>query len=212
MIIICLAVSLLNGMPAQAQQMGIVATVNNAPISQYDLHARMRLVIAMAGLPATRQTAQQLAPKIIDTLIDEELKRQEAERMDIRIPESAVDETVRKYEQSRNLPAGGMMKLLEDLGLSKEVLYQQIRADLAWSDALRLRFRALTKTADEEIDEEIARLEAEKGKPVGLLSEIFLPPRGWMSLRMRPAKWSKSILSPVSMSPRIRHCLILTMA
>lgn len=174
-IIICLAVFLLNGAPAQAQQMGIVATVNNAPVSQYDLHARLRLVIAMAGLPATRQTAQQLAPKIVDTLIDEELKRQEAERMDIRIPESAIDETVRKYEQSRNLPVGGMMKLLEDLGLSKEVLYQQIRADLAWSDALRLRFRALTKISDEEIDEEIARLEAEKGKPVGLLSEIFLP-------------------------------------
>lgn len=161
--------------PAQAQRMGIVATVNSAPISEYDLHARLKLVIALSGLQANRDTARQLAPKIIDTLIDEELKRQEAKTLGIEIPDKAVEAAVRRFEKSRNMSANGMLDLLESLGLSKDVLYQQIRADLAWSDALRLRFRALTQIADEEVDEEIARLDAEKGKPVALLSEIFLP-------------------------------------
>lgn len=161
--------------PAQAQRMGIVATVNSAPISEYDLHARLKLVIAMSGLPATRETAQQLAPKIVDTLIDEELKRQEAKTLGIEIDDKAVETAVQRFEKARGMPANGMLNLLESLGLSKDVLYQQIRADLAWNDALRLRFRALTQIADEEVDEEIARLEAEKGKPVALLSEIFLP-------------------------------------
>lgn len=173
----CLAVAIgvTIALPAQAQRMGIIATVNSTPISEYDLHARLKLVIALSGLPATRQTAQQLAPKVIDTLIDEELKRQEADNMNIKIPESAIADTVRRFEKARNMPSGGLEKMIENLGISKEVLYQQIRADLGWNDALRLRFRALTKIADEEIDEELKRLEAEKGKPVALLSEIFLP-------------------------------------
>ena len=162
-------------LPAQAQRMGIVATVNSVPISEYDLHARLKLVIAMSGLPATRETAQQLAPKIIDTLIEEELKRQEAKTLGIDIPDNAVETAVQRFEKSRGMPANGMLDLLESLGLTKDVLYQQIRADLAWNDALRLRFRALTQIADQEVDEEIARLEADKGKPVALLSEIFLP-------------------------------------
>lgn len=161
--------------PAQAQRMGIVATVNSAPISEYDLHARLKLVIALSGLPANRETAQQLAPKIVDTLIDEELKRQEAKTLGIQIDDKTVETAVQRFEKSRNMPPNGMLNLLESLGLTKDVLYQQIRADLAWNDALRLRFRALTKIADEEVDEEIARLDAEKGKPVALLSEIFLP-------------------------------------
>jgi peptidyl-prolyl cis-trans isomerase SurA len=155
--------------------MGIVATVNNTPISEYDLHARLRLVIALSGLPATRQTAEQLAPKVIDTLIDEELKRQEADALDILIPDEAIEEAVRKFEKARNMPSGGLYRMIEQLSISKDVLHQQIRADLSWSDSLRLRFRALTQVSDEEVDEEIARLEAEKGKPVALLSEIFLP-------------------------------------
>lgn len=161
--------------PAQAQRMGIVATVNSAPISEYDLHSRLKLVIALSGLQANRETALQLAPKIVDTLIDEELKRQEAKTLGIDIPEKAIEAAVRRFEKSRSMPANGMLNLLESLDLSKDVLYQQIRADLAWNDALRLRFRALTQISDEEVDEEIARLDAEKGKPVALLSEIFLP-------------------------------------
>ncbi|MEQ8806951.1 MAG: peptidylprolyl isomerase [Rhodospirillales bacterium] len=173
--VLLLAIFAASPVPAQAQRMGIVATVNNTPISEYDLHARLKLVIAMSGLPATRETAQQLAPKIIDTLIEEELKRQEAKTLGIDIPDNAVETAVQRFEKSRGMPTNGMLDLLESLGLSKDVLYQQIRADLAWNDALRLRFRALTQIADEEVDEEIARLEADKGKPVALLSEIFLP-------------------------------------
>ena len=134
----------LAGHPAQAQRMGIVATVNNTPISEYDLHARLKLVLAMSGLPATRETAQQLAPKVIDTLIDEELKRQEAENLGIKIPEKDVETAVRRFEQSRKMEPGGMLKMLDELGVSKEVMYQQIRADLGWGDSLRQRFRALT--------------------------------------------------------------------
>jgi len=172
---LCLGFSSFVPAPAAAQRMGIIATVNSTPISEYDLHARLKLVIAMSGLPANRETAQQLAPKVVDTLIEEELKRQEASNLGIEIPDKAVETAVRRFEESRRMPPGGMQNLLESLNLSKDVLYQQIRADLAWNEALRVRFRALTKVSDEDIDEEMARLEAEKGKPVALLSEIFLP-------------------------------------
>ena len=160
---------------ASAQQMGIIATVNSAPISEYDLRARLELVMAMSGLPRNRQTVQQLAPKVVDTLIEEELKRQEAETLGIEVSQEEVQSAVRRFEQARNMPAGAMLEMLKTMNLSEEVLYQQIRADLSWRDALRRRFRALTQVSDEEIDEELARMEAEKGKPVALLSEIFLP-------------------------------------
>ena len=61
--------------PAGAQQMGIIATVNNAPISEYDLRARLELVMALSGLPRNRQTVQQLAPKVWDPISGAQIAR-----------------------------------------------------------------------------------------------------------------------------------------
>lgn len=161
--------------PTPAHSMGIVATVNSTPISEYDLRARLEMVIALAGLPRTQDTARQLAPKLVETLIEEELKRQEAKSLGIEVSEADVERAVRRLEQARRMPAGGVLTLLEQIKVPKEVLYQNVRADLAWSRILRQRFRALTQVSEAEVDEELARMEADKGKPVALLSEIFLP-------------------------------------
>ncbi|MEK9670988.1 MAG: peptidylprolyl isomerase [Rhodospirillaceae bacterium] len=161
--------------PASAQRMGIVATVNSTPISEYDLNARIELVIMLSGTPRTRENFHRIAPSAIETLIDEELKRQEAKNLRIEITQEEVDRTRRAFEKLRNMPEGGIYDAMEKVGVSKDVIDQQITVDLGWSRALRLRFRALTEISDEEVDTEIARLDANKGKPIALLSEIFLP-------------------------------------
>lgn len=51
-IFLALSVSVIAVNPAQAQRMGIIATVNNTPISEFDLHARLKLIIALSGLPS----------------------------------------------------------------------------------------------------------------------------------------------------------------
>lgn len=174
----CLAMCLFVSLPATrvaAQTMGIVATVNNAPISQYDLQARLRLTIALAGLPRTAETARRLAPKIVDTLIDEELKRQEAEDLGIKVTDAMVDAAIRRFERARQMKPGEISALVKSLGLSRDVLDQQVRADIAWSRAVRQRFRSQAQVTETDIDEAIALQNANKGKPISLLSEIFLP-------------------------------------
>ena len=174
-LILVLAVALIPAAPAAAQTMSIIATVNNAPISQYDLRARLELVIAMSGLPRTQQTAQELAPKVLESLIDEELKRQQAKALGITVTDAEVENAVHRMERARNLPPGYVENMLSQMHLTKDVLFQEIRADIGWSRAVRERFRVLTQISDADVDEEVARLEADKGKPVVLLSEIFLP-------------------------------------
>ncbi len=159
----------------QAQRMGIIATVNNTPISEYDLQARMSIVMAFSGLPRNQQTVRDLAPKVVQILIEEELKRQEAENLGIEISEADVDIAVRQFEEARNMSPGGLNDMMARLGLGEDAIRQQIEADLGWNRALRARFRALTTIPEEEVDEEIARMEANKGQPVVLLSEIYLP-------------------------------------
>lgn len=173
-IVCCLALAIIAS-PANAQRMGIIATVNNTPISEFDLRARLEIVIAMAGLPRNNQTAKELAPKVVEMLIDEELKRQEAKSLGIEISKDEIELAVRKFEQERKLPPGGLFDLAKRLGAGTDTINQQVAADIAWSAALRQRFQALTQISEEEVEEEIARLEANKGQPVVLLSEIFLP-------------------------------------
>lgn len=162
--------------PAQAQEtLRIAAVVNDEIISAYDLSSRLALVLASSGTADNIETRRRLAPQVLRGLIDDKLKLQEARRLNISITMDDIQLALAQVERQNDLPKGGLDGFLARTGINKSVLIDQLEAEIAWIKAVSRKLAAKIQIGDDEIDEIIARIEANKGKPDHLVSEIFLP-------------------------------------
>ncbi|MEQ8321107.1 MAG: peptidylprolyl isomerase [Rhodospirillales bacterium] len=161
--------------PARSQStLNIAAVVNDDVISIYDLSQRILMVITFSNIPNTAQNQQRIAPDILRRLIIEKLHMQEAKRLGIEVPESAIKNSIAELESRNNIPPGQMNATLEQRNIDPESLRQQVEAELAWVDVVRTLFRRLVTVSNQEVDDIIAKMQADAGKPEYLVSEIFL--------------------------------------
>ncbi len=159
--------------PVGAQEIQrIAAIVNDEVISGFDLERRVELIIRSTEAPDSAEGRQRLRPKALDILIDEKLRLQAAVRVNLDVNDRDMARAVRRLEAQNNVPEGGFDDFLRANGFDRDSLMQQVRAEIAWGKFLRHR---VAPVSDDEIDEELERLEADIGKPEFLISEIFLP-------------------------------------
>ncbi|MBT7943797.1 MAG: peptidylprolyl isomerase, partial [Alphaproteobacteria bacterium] len=163
------------GIPRAQEALQIAAIVNEQIISAYDLNMRLTLVMLFSGLREAPETRRRLAPQVLRTLIDEELKRQEAKRIGIDITDKEVGKIMRNMEKSSNLHKGGLREYLVQRNVEISILSNQIRADISWKDLVGGRYGRSVNITEEEIDEVLAKIKDNEGKPEYRVSEIFLP-------------------------------------
>jgi len=161
-------------MTAAAQIIGdaVVATVNDKPISSFDVGQRMRLLMATSGGQIPEGAEAQFQARALRDLIEEELKRQEAERFDVQISDAEV------MQELTRIAGGAVDRLARDLqanGIAIETLQEKIRAETAWDNLVRGRFRSRVSVTEGEIDDLLGEMKAEKQAEQYLLSEICLP-------------------------------------
>ena len=170
-----LSLTLMTGGARAQDTLGIAAVVNDKVISVYDLSLRINTVVVFSGLPDTPETRQRLVPQVLQTLIDDELKRQEAKRLGVSISEGEINRALRNLEKINDLSRGGLDSYLAKRNLKKSSLTNQIKADIAWQKLVNGRFFDIAKIRDEDIDAVLAEIRRNEGKPEYLVSEIFLP-------------------------------------
>lgn len=153
----------------------VVATVNDKPISTFDIQQRMRLIVATSPGPLPEGAEAQLQRQALRDLIEEELKRQEAARFELEISDQEVNQELAR------IAGGEIERLQRDLqaaGIAIETLREKIRAETAWDNLVRGRFRSRVSVTEGEIDDVLERMKAEKQAEQYLLSEICLPIQG----------------------------------
>lgn len=160
--------------PAQDLQK-IAAVVNDDVITYYDLLARIDLIVATSGLPDTPETTKTLAPQVLQSLINERLQLQEAKKMGIEVSDRDVDRAIVNIERTNDMSDGSFMAFLNERRLDVESALQQIRAQVAWLKLVGARYGVTISVSPGDVATEVARREAEKGKPVYHLAEIFIP-------------------------------------
>ena len=160
---------------ASAQEtVGIAAVVNNEAISIPDLVARIDIAIVASRLRASKDLRRQLAPQVLRSLIDERLKVQEAERLGVTVREAEMANARRGVEQRNGIAAGGLDDFLRSQGLDVATVTDQLRAEILWSKLVRGRLGVAVSVGEGEVDEALARLEANRGRPEYRVAEIFL--------------------------------------
>ena len=162
--------------PAQAQQdlQRIAAIVNDDIISFFDLNARVEFMIASTGAPNTPETHKRFQQQVLKTLIDERLQKQEAGKNNIKVTEQEVSRQFDKLEKENNMPKGGLDEYLKRINMPRSVLVTQIESTLAWQKLIQRKLRPRLDIGDDEVEETLKRIEANRGLPEQHVAEIFL--------------------------------------
>tara|TARA_B100000315_G_scaffold257793_2_gene307842 strand:- start:9510 stop:10871 length:1362 start_codon:yes stop_codon:yes gene_type:complete len=161
---------------AQAQStQRIIAIVNNEVITQFDLGTRIKFIIFSSRLPKTKETAQRISRQVLSGLINDYLKLQAAKKMGVKTTQDEINRAIKIVEKNNRLQPGGMRKLLAQENVDWRTFELQIEAELAWRGAVIRQVRSNSKIGDDAVDEAIATIEGNKGKPEYFVAEIFIP-------------------------------------
>lgn len=174
---IALVLALVLGAPAPGAAQGverIAAVVNDEVITTSDLRQRVQLALAASGLPDTPETHQRLVPQALRALIDERLQLQEAERLNISVSEQEIDAAFARLAEQNRMTPEQFEQVMAARGIPREPLREQLRATVAWGKVVQRELRPRVEIGPEEIDEALARIKANAGKPEYLVAEIFL--------------------------------------
>ncbi|HEX4194924.1 MAG TPA: peptidylprolyl isomerase [Stellaceae bacterium] len=159
---------------AWAQETRIAAVVNNDIITADDVDARLMLLMRTSGIPDTPQNRQQLQRRVLQQLIDEKLEVQEAKRYKVVAGKDEVDRALGNIEQRNGMQKGGLDQYLKQAGIPRSTLVDQLTASIIWNKVVEGRYASDVSVSDTEVNDEIARLKGDMGKPQSHVAEIFL--------------------------------------
>ncbi|KXJ58012.1 MAG: peptidylprolyl isomerase [Thalassospira sp. Nap_22] len=161
--------------PVRAQSpVGVAAVVNDDPISVIDLVERIKLVAVSSNIEMTPQRSNEMAPQILQQLINEKLQLQEAERRGIEVTDEDIARGKSMIEQNAGLPDGMLDRYLSQRQIASGTIENQIRPQVAWQKVLG-SMRGEVQISEAEIDDTLDRIISNQNKPRNRVQEIFLP-------------------------------------
>ncbi|MBZ8131725.1 SurA N-terminal domain-containing protein [Afifella sp. IM 167] len=132
--------------PQALAQSSIKILVNDQPITTYDIRNRAKFL----HLTSRGQAGEKQAT---DELINEALKMQEAKRRNVSVSEQEVNAAFATIAQRAKMPVSGLESALRQAGVDPSTLKDRIRAELAWRDIVRARFRATVRISESDVAE-----------------------------------------------------------
>jgi peptidyl-prolyl cis-trans isomerase SurA len=159
-----------------AAQISIVATVNEHPITNYDVEQRAKFLEFATNIRINDENRDRVYEDALQLLIDDKLRLEEAKGM---IPdvESTVLPEARNF-MNQNFGAGNRSGaiILREAGIDPMTVQQKYTSELAWSSYISSRFQERFSNIEIMIDEELARIRLSAAKPQIQLAEIVLAP------------------------------------
>ncbi len=172
--------------PAGAQAR-IEVLVNNEPVTTYDIDNRARFLRLTTGGKAGRSRA-------IEELIDERLKLQEAERRNVSVSQSEIAEAMASIASRAKLSPSRLEAALRQSGVNPKTLKERLRAEIAWGQIVRARFRATVDISERDVAKALGDEEAatESISEFRIQEIIFIAPakssKGFVAQRKREAE------------------------
>lgn len=161
--------------PAAAQGRGqpspfdAAITVDDTPITWYDIDQRMRL-LRFNGAPADAN----LQAVATQQLIEDRLKRAAGERMGIRAPAGSEADLIAQFASLNQKDPATIDRGLARAGTTRAALIDALEADAIWRDVVRRRFGSRAEPTEIEIDQAIQLAAAGRNREFRLL-ELVIP-------------------------------------
>lgn len=159
---------------SQMDENGIVAVVNDEPITAYDLFSRMRLIVFSAGKVPTPAQEQQLLAQTLQSLIQEKLTAQEALRLDLKLQEEEIKKGMDFIARQNKVPEDKLIPLLQENEIDPVTLRQKVSFDILWPRLVQKKAGNFGDVSSEEVDEELQNLASQKKEaPLPSRSEVM---------------------------------------
>jgi peptidyl-prolyl cis-trans isomerase SurA len=140
--------------PSAAQSVQrVIATVNDDPITAYDLNQRVRFTMLTSRIRGSAKLKQ----AILKALVNERLQMQAAKRLGITIGDEEVNATLSGLAKRNRISLKRLKAVLKSRGVRAKTLEEKIRAELAWREVIRRKFRRLVSVGNSDIELELTR-------------------------------------------------------
>ncbi len=183
--LVCSPIVALPVMTANAQEAptveaseGIVAIVNDKPITYEDVRQRTQFILISLGVAPNQDTIRQAQMRAVESLIDEKLQMEEAAEYELEVSDKEIDDSIANLAANSNTTVETFLSSLTQRGLNPRTLRDQIRADTAWRQLVGGRFGSRVRISELQIDDNLERLEKNLDETQYRLAEIFLPASG----------------------------------
>lgn len=153
---------------------GIVALVNDLPVTSYELHQRMALVMATSNIPRTPEMEKKVRDQVLEQLETEVLQRAEANKNDITVSAVEVDKYMQEILNDNRMSMDQLKDVLTRGGVQIATFRAQLAAQIQWQKAVNDHFQGRINIAPEAVDAEMARIKEGENKAHFAVSEIFL--------------------------------------
>ena len=161
--------------PTPQQIEGIIAVVNDDPISFTDVRQRAQLLLlSLGGQQPTQEQIQQVTTQALEQLIDEKLQLQEAAEYEVEVSDDDIANSINRLAQQSGITRDILLQSLIQSGINPASLEEQTRADIAWRRIMGGLYGSRIRISDNQINEQIKRLQADAEKEQYLVAEIFL--------------------------------------
>lgn len=174
--------------PAQGNLFATVARVNDRVVTQYELDQRARFYQLLRAPGDPRKLA-------LEKLVEERLQLDAAAALGVKVSDEEIAAGLAEFAQRANLEPEAFLAALAKDGVSKETVYDFVRAGLLWRGVVRAKFGPQVQISEAEVDRTLATGGTAGASGVRvLLSEIFLPantPQAAAQAQQRAAEISK---------------------
>jgi peptidyl-prolyl cis-trans isomerase SurA len=161
--------------PPNARAQQVVAFVNGQPITTLDIERRAKfLQMSSKKVPARKE--------VIDSLIDEILEITEAKRFGLDVPDTQVDDSYNTVASRMGVDPQKLTQLLAAGGASDDTLKRRLRAQIAWTNLVRGRYKASLEIRDKDVEAQLQLHKTEDKNETGyeyiMRPVVFIVPRG----------------------------------
>jgi peptidyl-prolyl cis-trans isomerase SurA len=152
---------------------GIVALVNDLPITSYELRQRVALVMSTSRIPPEME--KKIRDQVLEQLETELLQRQEAAKNDITVSAVEVDKYIQGLLDENHMTLDQLKDVLKNGHVVMSTFRSQIASQILWQKAVQEKYAGRVTISPETVDAELARIKEGANKVHFLVSEIFLP-------------------------------------
>jgi peptidyl-prolyl cis-trans isomerase SurA len=156
--------------PAFAEPGGIVAIVNDKPITQRDITLRITLMKVLGGA-----RPDQLTPRgALQSLVDDQVKLNEANRLKLTPTDADISGRIERVAKSMSMTPAQLLASLKGKGISEQSFRDYMSASTAFSQMIAMKYRGEVSATDAEVD---AKFNDIKSKANTQISKIMNDPR-----------------------------------
>lgn len=156
--------------PAPAQDQRVLVTVNDLPITNFDIDVRINLW-KLLGLSTKRANIRKDA---LNAIIDDVAKIEEAKKYRAEATEKDIEQRLDRVAKGLKTDSNGLQAKLKEQGISMTALRQYVSAQFAFNRLIIGKYKEKVEVTSAEVDQKMEEIKADIN---GQINKIKSDPR-----------------------------------